>query len=238
MDDATFDRLAQSWALPGSRRRLLAGLVAGAFGLVGLGEAGAAACRPVGSVCREHANCCSKRCGDKDATGRRRCACQESGDCPPPATCRAVTCETGACVASVVADTTPCTASGGAAGTCQGGACVVPTTTTTTTSTTTTSSLLPIGAACTASSQCVPAGPSFSGACACRRGDCVGGGQCAARGCVTGTATVKIPEAPGEAVNVCVTAATAFDCAAAACPAGQACGHPPFSNNPFCFVLA
>ncbi len=99
MDDVRFDRLVQSLARPGSRRRLLAGLAAGALGLAGLDRAAARACSAPGAACREHATCCSKLCGPKDATGRRRCRCRTGADCP---------------------------ALGGAARTCRGGSCVVP----------------------------------------------------------------------------------------------------------------
>jgi hypothetical protein len=74
MDDSRFDALARSLVAPGSRRRLLAGLAAGALGVIGVGPAGARTCSRNGLVCREHASCCSGYCGPKDAIGRRRCA--------------------------------------------------------------------------------------------------------------------------------------------------------------------
>ncbi|HEY7030988.1 MAG TPA: hypothetical protein VH482_06670 [Thermomicrobiales bacterium] len=147
MDGSRFDALAKALAASGSRRGVVAGLAAGALGLVGVGRAEAVACRMPGGLCREHADCCSGLCGPKDATGRRRCACRAVGDCPPPAVCRAVACQGGACVGSVLPDGTACTASGGTAGTCRAGACVLPT-----------------GAACVADAQC-QSGDCINGAC-------------------------------------------------------------------------
>jgi hypothetical protein len=91
VDGPRFDAIARSLAASGSRRRLIGGLIAGAVGAVGLRGADAAACRGAGSVCREHANCCSTLCGDKNATGRRVCVCPETqvacgGACGDPAT--------------------------------------------------------------------------------------------------------------------------------------------------------
>jgi hypothetical protein len=89
MDGSRFDSLTRSLAVSGSRRRLLGGFAAGALGLVGLREVDAA-CRNVGLICRENANCCSGYCGPKDKTGRRRCAvrtyeltCTPFGDATP-----------------------------------------------------------------------------------------------------------------------------------------------------------
>src|SRR4051812_8148611 len=74
MDARSFDALAKAVSAPGSRRRLVAGLVAGALGLAGVRPADAVACRGDGAVCREHANCCFKVCSPPDAQHRRRCA--------------------------------------------------------------------------------------------------------------------------------------------------------------------
>src|SRR5262245_14148281 len=126
VNGSRFDALTRSLAVRGSRRRLLAGLTPGVLGIVGRGRADAVACRTPGQSCRENTNCCSRVCA-KDAAGRRVCQCASSADCPPPAACHAVACEDGACAVSVVADQTPCTTPGGAAGTCQGGTCVAPT---------------------------------------------------------------------------------------------------------------
>jgi hypothetical protein len=88
MDGSRFDALTKSLTEPGTRRRLLAGVVATVLGAVGLRGAGAAACRPPGSVCRENANCCSAICKPKDRTGRRRCACSPpSLDCDGQCLC-------------------------------------------------------------------------------------------------------------------------------------------------------
>jgi hypothetical protein len=108
VDGSRFDALTRSLSVPGSRRRLIVGLAAGALGLTG-GRAAVAACRKSGSVCREHANCCAYRCLARDATGRRRCApegclyCAGDGgyfttvdgppvhrDCQPGTTCRPI----------------------------------------------------------------------------------------------------------------------------------------------------
>ena len=59
MDPTRFDALARALAAPGTRRRFVAGLAAGALGALGLRAPAAAACRAVGGTCREHANCCS-----------------------------------------------------------------------------------------------------------------------------------------------------------------------------------
>jgi hypothetical protein len=57
VDGSRFDNLARSLAQSGSRRRLVAGLLGGALGLVGFDRAGAVACRTPGQLCRENANC-------------------------------------------------------------------------------------------------------------------------------------------------------------------------------------
>ncbi len=125
MDGSRFDALARALAVSGSRRRLIGAVVAGTLGVLGLRATEAAACRPVGSTCREHANCCSKRCGDKDATGRHRCWCQTAADCPAPDQCHDATCTEGVC------GTTPLTGQACDDGdrctvndTCVAGACV------------------------------------------------------------------------------------------------------------------
>ncbi len=121
MDGSRFDSLTRAFAEPGTRRRLLGGLVAGALGALGLRGTEAATCRAPGSVCREDANCCSKVCGPTNATGRRVCAC------PSPT----VACN-GACVnpAAFQSDPANCNACGrrcpGApcmSATCTGGTC-------------------------------------------------------------------------------------------------------------------
>jgi hypothetical protein len=86
VDASRFDALTRSLTGTGSRRRLLGGFVAGAIGLAGWRGSDGRTCSARGTVCREHATCCSGLCGEKDRTGRRRCACP--GD--------AVTCE-GVC---------------------------------------------------------------------------------------------------------------------------------------------
>jgi hypothetical protein len=99
VDAPRFDAFARSLVSPASRRRLIGGLAAGALGLFGRGGAQARICSAPGTICREHANCCSGLCGPKDRTGRRRCtACQSAGECPQPAElCEVATCTGGVC---------------------------------------------------------------------------------------------------------------------------------------------
>ncbi|HEY7035087.1 MAG TPA: hypothetical protein VH482_27350 [Thermomicrobiales bacterium] len=100
MDGHRFDEWARSLAAPGSRRRVLAGLVAGALGLAGVREGGAVACRAPGAACRENVNCCSGLCA-KDAAGRRVCQCRTVADCPRPDQCHDATCLDGVCGTTV-----------------------------------------------------------------------------------------------------------------------------------------
>lgn len=75
MDGRRFDVMTRAWATGRASRRGMLAAIAGSL-LAALGpRAAAATCRPVGRSCREDANCCSGLCGDKDATGRRLCAC-------------------------------------------------------------------------------------------------------------------------------------------------------------------
>jgi hypothetical protein len=97
VDGARFDAITRSLSEPVRRRRLVVGFVAGALGLVGVRPTDAAACRAPSLVCREHANCCSGRCGPKDRTGRRRCRCQSPHNCPVPDACHEATCAAGVC---------------------------------------------------------------------------------------------------------------------------------------------
>jgi hypothetical protein len=109
MDGSYFDYLTRSLAVSETRRRFLAGLAAGALGLVGRGGADAAICRAVGRTCRAHANCCSGRCGLRDATGHRHCACQTAADCPEPADgCLAAACTAGVCGTAPANEGTAC----------------------------------------------------------------------------------------------------------------------------------
>src|SRR5689334_14412758 len=131
MDDLRFDCFVQSLAQSGSRRRLLTTCAAAALSLAGFKRASAVACRPAGAVCREHANCCSRECGAKNARGRRLCACR-GGDCTEPTT-------TSTTTATHAPTTTSTTTTSPAP--------------TTTTSTTATPSLLKFGAACSSNNQ-------------------------------------------------------------------------------------
>jgi hypothetical protein len=99
MDGARFDNLTRAMTASDSRRRVLAGLVGGALGLMGLRAADARRCSTAGDICREHANCCSGVCGEKDRTGRRRCQCLSAADCPSLQNgCESTTCAAGVCV--------------------------------------------------------------------------------------------------------------------------------------------
>jgi hypothetical protein len=123
VDGSRFDALTRSLSQPGRRRRVLAGLAAGALGLAGRGRADAVVCRPPGQLCRENANCCSRTCGT-DAAGRRTCQqCRSRTDCPAPGACRTVDCVDGACTESPVTGGA-CTPAGGGTGVCEGGTCV------------------------------------------------------------------------------------------------------------------
>jgi hypothetical protein len=70
VDGSRFD--AMTLRIAASRRGALRALAAGAAAaLLGRDEAEAVVCRASGDICREHANCCSRLCSPKDATGRR-----------------------------------------------------------------------------------------------------------------------------------------------------------------------
>lgn len=137
MDGSHFDALTRSLTEPGTRRRLVGGLVAGALGFVGVRGASARACTGTGTVCRENADCCTGSCGPRDRTGRRRCACQADEQCPAgwvcgEGSCRDVcadraagaacatgkVCSGGGCVGNGV-----CTAGTGTGGGCGSAAC-------------------------------------------------------------------------------------------------------------------
>src|SRR5262245_15473674 len=84
MDGSRFDHWTRSLAV--SRRGLLRGITAavggGLLGTIGLESVAARTCQSIGTVCRENAVCCTKYCGPKDKTGRRRCQCADPSDCP------------------------------------------------------------------------------------------------------------------------------------------------------------
>jgi hypothetical protein len=83
MDPTRFDALARSVGSSTSRRRLLAGLAGGALGLIGMRSTAARTCSAPGTICREHATCCTGECGEPDRRGRRRCTgCNAASDCP------------------------------------------------------------------------------------------------------------------------------------------------------------
>lgn len=68
MDGHRFDRVTRSLATGSSRRRLLKGLVAGAFAAVGVGraaEADAARCKRFGQHCNKSERCCAGKCAPR-----------------------------------------------------------------------------------------------------------------------------------------------------------------------------
>lgn len=86
MDGSHFDDLTRALAISrrGALKHLLAGLVAGAGGLLGAGMAAGQGCEPVRRRCVADTDCCSGLCDP--ATGRCVCAAgteECSGDCIP-----------------------------------------------------------------------------------------------------------------------------------------------------------
>lgn len=235
MDDLRFDRFVQSLAAPGTRRRFFAGLAAGALGLAGLNHTEARICSAPGAVCREGATCCSGKCGSKDRTGRRRCACTKSLDCPVPDSCHVATCTAGACGTEATVDFGTdlahcgrcgriCPAPANGAAVCDAGQCDI-----------TCSDgyeevegacKLPFGATCTSGSECAS-------------GTCVHAGQsgvCAipysASTCgPAGGGSAQVFSQGGGFTFVCGQQ-TSSGCEPGPCPTGQVCGV-----NPDCFVL-
>src|SRR5215211_9246752 len=117
MDGRRFDDLARGLAAP-TRRGLLRGFLGAAVGgvLASVGEtATAAVCRTTKRSCREHANCCSGYCAERDRRGRRLCACANGQtEC------------TGVC-ADLETDGSNCGGCGvrcGDNGVCEGGRCL------------------------------------------------------------------------------------------------------------------
>lgn len=124
MESDRFDRLTRIVGAAGSRRRLLKSFVLGGLALTGLQKAEAASCRAPADICRKNGDCCSGTCGPKDSTGRRRCQCNESTDCPSGGACQQATCIDGICGATLAPDDSSCVATGGKSGTCAGGLCI------------------------------------------------------------------------------------------------------------------
>ncbi len=86
MDGKRFDHFTKTVA--GSSRRsflktALGVAIGGALGASQRSDASAAIKRGIGNTCSRHADCASGFCGEKDRTGRRRCACS-----PEFATCK------------------------------------------------------------------------------------------------------------------------------------------------------
>ena len=105
MDGNRFDELTRSFAGNASRRSVLkmlgSGIAAGIAGVVSAAGVLGASCRNTGEICRKHGECCTNKCSVPDATGRSRCFCSTTPDCPAPANkCLKVTCAAGKCVTS------------------------------------------------------------------------------------------------------------------------------------------
>jgi hypothetical protein len=98
VDGRGFDTFTRQFSVSRSRRGLLGSGVGVVLALIGNGTGHARTCGSPGQVCREHANCCSGSCGPKDRSGRRRCVCGSTSDCPGGSdVCNFVTCIGGAC---------------------------------------------------------------------------------------------------------------------------------------------
>lgn len=98
VDSTNFDSLAKSVASGTTRRLLVTGLSGTVLGLLGLNGVEARTCSATGAICREHANCCTGKCGPKDRHGRRRCTCDAAADCPAPTNpCAEAICAEGLC---------------------------------------------------------------------------------------------------------------------------------------------
>jgi hypothetical protein len=84
VDPTRFDALARTFAIGGSRRRVIAVFLGGLLAALGGGNgAMALGCRGVGRSCRENANCCSGLC-KASFTGPSACRCVADLDCPTP----------------------------------------------------------------------------------------------------------------------------------------------------------
>ena len=87
MDGRRLDILAKSLAVSDRRqiiRRLGAVAAACLLNLTDAERGSAAALRLPGEICRKDGECASGVCGPKDATGRQRCQCTTSSQCPTP----------------------------------------------------------------------------------------------------------------------------------------------------------
>jgi hypothetical protein len=114
MDGQGFDDLARRFATGISRRGLMRsglGLLAAAAGARFGRQAEAASTRAPGEICRKDADCTTRTCGPKSATGRQYCLCLAPSDCPPPHAidlCHLAACDAaGACGLAVLAGA-PC----------------------------------------------------------------------------------------------------------------------------------
>jgi hypothetical protein len=81
MDVATFDQLARTLGLAGTRRAALATLLAGAgtaLGLTGEQRASAQGCTSNGARCQDGTECCSGRCKPKRHTHHHISVCRQA----------------------------------------------------------------------------------------------------------------------------------------------------------------
>src|SRR4051812_22055070 len=107
MDGRRFDSLVKSLGRTTDRRafaRVLVGAVG--LGVVRFSRATTAdaafVCRKPGEICRKPGECCTNICGPADATGRQRCQCSTTADCPAPDQCHVATCVAGVCGTTVL----------------------------------------------------------------------------------------------------------------------------------------
>ncbi len=104
MDGERFDRFAKTLVRASPRRAVLRLLVGGALGAVAWrsgGEAAAARCGRLGSVCTTQRQCCTRRCVQYKSgsctrngkpSGKCRCGCTRSAHCPDGQVCQNLSC--------------------------------------------------------------------------------------------------------------------------------------------------
>ena len=102
MDGNRFDQLTRVLAEGRTRRSTLKAIVGtvvgGLSGLLSATDVLGASCRKPAEVCRKNSDCCSNKCSAPDRTGRSRCLCETSANCPKPGSaCKAATCTNGVC---------------------------------------------------------------------------------------------------------------------------------------------
>src|SRR5215211_8507750 len=80
MDGVTFDRLTKTLTAPGSRRRALGGLLAGAFGLAGWSGMNGAVAHDLKAKCKKKSGDAKKKCLKK----AKKHAAEHADEAPPP----------------------------------------------------------------------------------------------------------------------------------------------------------